>query len=144
MSNGNVFVNISGGQGGSGYMYEADSLGNVVWQYNAGGTPKAFRYECKYPGIIALLDNPCDTDNTSITEKILKNVSIYPNPSTGVFEISGVDTEFTVYISNVLGDEVLEQKHSLLDLSLFDGGLYFVKIIDKNGAVSVKTISLVK
>ena len=34
---------------GAGYMYEADSLGTVIWQYNAGGTQKAFRYECKHP-----------------------------------------------------------------------------------------------
>ena len=31
MSNGNIYVNASGGQGGAGLMYEVDSLGNIVW-----------------------------------------------------------------------------------------------------------------
>jgi hypothetical protein len=30
MSNGNIFVNASGGQGGAGVMYEVDSLGDIV------------------------------------------------------------------------------------------------------------------
>ena len=54
MSNGNIYVNASGGQGGAGVMYEVDSIGNLVWgPYNAS-SPKGFRYECDYPGIIAL------------------------------------------------------------------------------------------
>ena len=54
MSNGNIFVNASGGQGGAGVMYEVDSIGNLIWgPYNAS-SPKGFRYECDYPGIIAL------------------------------------------------------------------------------------------
>ena len=54
MSNGNIFVNASGGQGGAGVMYEVDSLENIVWgPYNAD-SQKGFRYECDYPGIIAL------------------------------------------------------------------------------------------
>ena len=36
MSNGNIFVNASGGQGGAGVMYEVDSLNNIIWgPYNA-------------------------------------------------------------------------------------------------------------
>ena len=54
MSNGNIYVNASGGQGGAGVMYEVDSLGNIIWgPYNAS-SQKGFRYECTYPGIIAL------------------------------------------------------------------------------------------
>ena len=35
-------------------MYEVDSLGNIIWgPYNAS-SQKGFRYECTYPGIIAL------------------------------------------------------------------------------------------
>ena len=51
---GNIYVNASGGQGGAGVMYEVDSLDNIVWgPYNAQ-SHKGFRYECDYPGIIAL------------------------------------------------------------------------------------------
>jgi hypothetical protein len=54
MSNGNIFVNASGGQGGAGVMYEVDSLDNIVWGPYQAGSQKGFRYECDYPGIIAL------------------------------------------------------------------------------------------
>ena len=53
MSNGNIYVNASGGQGGAGVMYEVDPVGNIVWGPYQAGSQKGFRYECDYPGIIA-------------------------------------------------------------------------------------------
>ena len=54
MSNGNIYVNASGGTGGAGVMYEVDAVGNIVWGPYNSQTQKGFRYECDYPGIIAL------------------------------------------------------------------------------------------
>tara|TARA_B100002052_G_scaffold190633_1_gene173755 strand:- start:21002 stop:22705 length:1704 start_codon:yes stop_codon:yes gene_type:complete len=65
MSNGNIFVNASGGQGGAGVMYEVDSLGNIVWGPYQAGSQKGFRYECDYPGIIALEPYMNNTSTTS-------------------------------------------------------------------------------
>ena len=146
MTNGNVFVNLSGGQGGSGYMYEADSLGNVVWQYNAGGTPKAFRYECKDPGIIALLDNPCEEENnTDLIEQEIEGTIVYPNPSNGIFEIKGLASgDFTIQIANAFGQLIKEQKTNTIDLTTYSDGLYFVKITEAEGNIKTKTVSLVK
>ena len=65
MSNGNIFINASGGQGGAGRMYEVDSTGNIIWgPYNAD-SHKGFRYECDYPGIIALEPYMINTSSTS-------------------------------------------------------------------------------
>ena len=64
MSNGNIFVNASAGGGGSGIMYEVDSLGAIVWGPTSGGL-KGFRYECDYPGIIALEPFMTNTSTTS-------------------------------------------------------------------------------
>ena len=145
MSNGNIFVNISGGQGGSGYMYEADSVGNIVWQYNAGGTPKAFRYECDDLGIIALLDNPCDSNNQSLTEEDLNQIVISPNPSSGLFNITGIQSrEFTITIVNTFGQMIKKQNSALIDLSDYPKGLYFINIEDANGISTLKTVSLTK
>ena len=80
MTNGNVFVNASGGQGGAGIMYEADSLGQVVWTYNGGGPAKAFRYECEYPGIINLLNNPCN-----VSWNCVNNNCVDPGNGTGTY-----------------------------------------------------------
>ncbi len=59
MSNGNIYVNASGGQQGAGVMYEVDSTGALIWGPHAAigsnnGSQKGFRYECNYPGILAL------------------------------------------------------------------------------------------
>ena len=145
MSNGNVFVNISGGQGGSGYMYEADSVGNVIWQYNAGGTPKAFRYECNDLGIIALLDNPCDINNQSLNEEDFNQVVISPNPSSGIFNITGIQSkEFTITIVNAFGQIIKKQNTTSVDLSDCSNGLYFINIVDANGVSTLKSVSLTK
>ena len=54
MSNGNIYINASGGQGGAGVMYEVDLSGNIIWGPYQAGSQKGFRYECNYPGIVAL------------------------------------------------------------------------------------------
>ena len=146
MSNGNVFVNLSGGQGGAGYMYEEDSLGNIVWQYNAGGngTPKAFRYECKHPGIAILLDNPCE-DETALSEQVLQKLSIYPNPSNGFFEVRGLESEdIMIQVTNASGVLITEQTSKKIDLTTCANGLYFVTVIDEKGNTNTQRISLVK
>lgn len=146
MTNGNVFVNLSGGQGGSGYMYEADPNGNVVWQYNAGGTQKAFRYECKHPGIAVLLDSPCeDQDETALSEQVLQNLSIYPNPSNGFFEVRGLDSQdIKIQVANAFGTLIVEQTSKSIDLTSCSNGLYLVTVIDQKGNTNTQSISLVK
>ena len=146
MSNGNVFVNMSGGQGGSGYMYEVDSLGNVVWLYNAGGTEKAFRYECKNPGIVALLgDDSCEENNTSISEEFPSSFVLAPNPSSGIFEvISELSQLKELRIINSFGQLIKEQTNPRVDLSNHPNGLYFVEIINQEGNLKLKSISLRK
>ena len=95
MSNGNIFVNASGGQGGAGVMYEVDDNGTIIWgPYNAD-TQKAFRYECDHPGIIALqpyMNSTLTTScfNTSNIEQLksIYNFDVYPNPSNDLFNLN--------------------------------------------------------
>ena len=92
MSNGNIYVNASGGQGGAGLMYEVDPTGNIVWGPHSAlgsnnGSQKGFRYECDYAGIIALKPymNTATTscfDVTEIHEDLDKShIFVYPNPA---------------------------------------------------------------
>jgi hypothetical protein len=132
MSNGNIYVNLAGGMGGAGYMYEATEDGDVIWQYNAG-TNKGFRYECDYPGIQALLTNPCD--NGSSVDKLEKlNITVFPNPSTGLFSLIGefgpAGPEWIV-VTDMMGNEILSEQYVLnLDLSDQAAGLYTITVID--------------
>lgn len=138
MSNGNTFVNLS-----KQYMYEVDSTGKVVWQYNGGGPAKAFRYECDYPGIMTLLNNPC---LLSVNETELLQLSIYPNPSNGVFTIDGMEAStYTIMAYNSLGKLVLTRKNEPeLDLSSFANGIYTLKVIQENGHTGSKSVALIK
>tara|TARA_B110000977_G_C10784090_1_gene379820 strand:- start:213 stop:650 length:438 start_codon:yes stop_codon:yes gene_type:complete len=145
MSNGNVFVNMSAGQGGAGYMYEADSMGNVVWLYNTEGTPKAFRYECKDLGIIALLDNPCALDDTAIDETNLSKVVVSPNPSNGVFSINGIgSSKYSVTVVNAFGQLIKKQTTAQIDLTDCANGLYFINIVNENGFSTLRSVSITK
>ncbi len=141
MSNGNTFVNVS-----RQYMYEVDSTGTIVWQYSEGPS-KAFRYECNDPGPVALLGvDGCGTVGIATLENAI-HVNIYPNPSTGVFEITGLEDEqnVNIWVTNVYGSTILETSDaSQFDLSDFVNGHYFVHIVMENGHVTSKKVALMK
>ena len=162
MSNGNIFVNASGGQGGAGVMYEVDSIGNLVWgPYNAS-SPKGFRYECNYPGIIALetfMTNTSSTscfDATPISENTLANeLTIFPNPTKDVVTINFETLtlqDININIINSLGQKVyassfnnnLGTLNEKVNLSSFSEGLYFVKITTDKGESVTERIAHIK
>ncbi len=140
MSNGNIFVNVA-----DEYMYEVDAQGNMVWQY-AAGPKKAFRYECDHPGIIELvgLDPSCSV--TVIENAEAENVALYPNPSTGVFNISGIPADESVSsieVYNMLGSLVLTASRSnTIDLSNAGNGFYFIAIVFESGDRITRKVSV--
>lgn len=131
MSNGNVFVCVA-----DEYMYEVDDQDNVVWQY-AAGPKKAFRYECDHPGIIELvgLDPSCSV--TVIDQAETDLISIYPNPSTGIFNISGIPTDVTISeitIHDMLGRQIFGvQSTNSIDLTDQANGFYFITLNFEGG-----------
>ena len=142
MSNGNIFVNTSGGQGGAGIMYEVDQNDNIVWQYNGGGPAKAFRYECENPGIISLLNNPCSVGIKNTEDS---KFSIYPNPSKGVFNIEDLSNSAFIKVFNAYGKLLpIKINNTELDLSNQPNGIYLVNIQDSNLGFYTKKIILDK
>jgi len=122
LPNGNVFVALSGR-----YMYEVDSLDNLVWQYNAGPM-KGFRYTCDDPGIIALLGpNPCGL-TTGLPDAIPgAHFGLYPNPTTGLVNLTGIDVGQLVgfTLMDAMGREVLRTKPGwTIDLGDNPDGVY--------------------
>jgi hypothetical protein len=135
MSNGNIYINASGGQGGAGVMYEVDSIGNLVWgPYNAS-SPKGFRYECDYPGIKALesymnTSNTSCFDATTITENTeIKNLVLYPNPALDHIIINDQDFK-EVY--NVMGVMVISTFDTKIDVNHLSSGIYYLRIANRN------------
>ena len=142
MTNGNTFVNVS-----NQYMYEVDSNGNTIWLYNSGPA-KAFRYECDYDGLAALLGaNPCNLA-TDIKEFSELSLNVFPNPTNGVFNIVGLSEtmiSYSVSVYDVYGKEVLFVSNaSKLDLSSFDSGIYMAHVMSEKGERIIKKISVIK
>jgi hypothetical protein len=133
MSNGNIYVNASGGQGGAGVMYEVDSLGTLIWgPYNAS-SPKGFRYECDYPGIIAL-ESYMNTATTSCftatsVHDIDDIISIFPNPTTDYLTIN-YEGEKEIY--NMLGVKIMITNNNEIDVRDLASGVYIVRLEEEN------------
>jgi hypothetical protein len=130
MPNGNTFVAISGG-----YMYEVNEAGTVVWQYNAGPA-KAFRYGCNDPGIIALLgENPCGL-TTDVPEPGQAPFAIYPNPTTGMLNLSGIEVSDLIafLVIDGMGREVKRtQPGWTVDVGDLPDGVYQVLLEHADG-----------
>lgn len=124
MSNGNIFVALS-----REYMYEVDSNDKIVWQYSASPA-KAFRFECDYDGIIALLgESPCGT--VSISDPSSETVELYPNPSTGFVQIGLTNTDelLQAEVYDLLGNRVFIQNSAqAMNLTELAKGVYTVKL----------------
>jgi uncharacterized repeat protein (TIGR03803 family) len=88
------------------------------------------------------------TDNniaTSVTNQnaVSESMSIYPNPTTGIFTISFVGAQNlepkNIEIYNVLGEQVLAetlrftQGDKVMDLSEQPSGVYFYRVVSENG-----------
>ncbi|MCP4125331.1 MAG: T9SS type A sorting domain-containing protein, partial [Bacteroidetes bacterium] len=139
MSNGNIFVNVA-----DEYMYEVDDQDNIIWQY-AAGPKKAFRYECDDAGIIALLGtDPCGL--TGIDEAEAELISIYPNPSSGVFQITGIPADETIsniIIHDLLGKQVYSvQNTNTFNLEHCSNGFYSMTMNFESGDRITRKISL--
>jgi hypothetical protein len=54
------------------------------------------------------------------------NLGVWPNPSTGVFQINGLGTNQTYQIANTTGQIILTSQSNSIDLSNFESGIYFL------------------
>lgn len=114
---------------GTGNRNRDFTAANVIWEF--------FR---KY-SLSTLTSTPsssCLTTSTGINESVSDNtVSIYPNPSTGIFYVqSKNNSNTTLTILNVLGITVLEKKivgsTEIIDLSTVPAGVYFYRVANQN------------
>jgi hypothetical protein len=137
MSNGNIYVNASSGQGGAGVMYEVDESGNIVWgPYNAQ-SQKGFRYECDYPGIIALEPFMTSTATTScfdattaiIENDEIENLFLFPNPAIDYITINNQGLK-TIY--NMMGVRVMSTYDTEININQLASGIYNLRVSNRN------------
>jgi len=84
--------------------------------------------------------------NPSGLEEEKSSISIYPNPTNGVFviELDAATEKYDITVYNVLGQTVLSTitntMVTTIDLSRFDKGIYTVELKDKNSVYIEKVI----
>lgn len=151
---------VSGANSGTAYLYEYN---NVFWEEifsieAAVPDDKVARVSLNAEGDIMAVGAPFNDANGSKSGCVKiynpsavnikemnssKDILIYPNPSKGVFSITGNTIE-TIEIINITGRIVKEivpqHSNSKVDLSLQLKGVYFVKIKSKTGTVTRKLI----
>ena len=85
-------------------------------------------------------------DVTSLSENVLDNLNIYPNPVKGDLNVE-CEAMTHITIANTLGQIVYDQDvdggSKLIDMSQYETGIYMVRIISENGA-TVKRVSVVR
>lgn len=159
------------------FIVKYDPLGNVLWAKKVGGTGTDYGFNCATDpngNIVAtghFTSSSMALGTTTLTNAgpggvtdmfVFKldgitgieeygfgnGISVYPNPSTGVVNISIIQPESLkikeLLIYNILGESILSQKNlpSLyqIDLSEETNGIYFIKLSTEKGTASKKII----
>ena len=109
-----------------------DKDGNVI--YESEGEMQA--------GVFMTFNNDCTLDITE-TGMEDENVTIYPNPTDGMVNISARNiNEVGVY--NLVGQEietfVTDENQCIIDMSDYNDGVYFVKVKTENEIITKKII----
>ena len=93
--------------------------------YNVGTHNLATSYAVPALSVVTLKTTFVDEVITAASNKQLNTISIHPNPTTGVVNLSQTST---YQVSNVLGEIVLSGKGSQVDLSSQNQGVYTLQI----------------
>ena len=73
------------------------------------------------------------TDGLLNTQEELFNVDIFPNPSSGKFNIKGSGIA-AIEVYDVLGRKIMNLPFtSIIDLSSQEAGMYYLSLLDENG-----------
>jgi hypothetical protein len=159
-----------GGNYGSGdyWVVKIDSIGNIEWEKNFGGSAVDFGYAINQTNdngfIISGLASSTDIDITNnigagdfwlvkldaITgiekQKANKRVSIFPNPTKGKFtiELENTSKNSLIVISDLVGKVIFSKTiidNTLqIDISNQPKGIYLVKIINGNNVTTQKIV----
>lgn len=84
-----------------------------------------------------------DNDALTVAErKDVKSISVYPNPTTGMFSIKSETLIDKVVVTNVVGEVVLISKSKQLNITSQPNGIYFVEVFTENKRFSEKVVLL--
>lgn len=164
--------NAAGANNFSVFITKYEPSGNVIWAKSAGnsGDSYGFSVTLDYLGNIYLVgryDSPISFESTSLPilgpndvfiakitsetlnreeNSISSGITIYPNPSSGIFKIQYASLNIqSCSIYNLMGaclfsQQIKDSNRINIDLSAQSKGIYFVEIIDENNNHSTKKV----
>jgi hypothetical protein len=134
---GGTYVWNPGGMAGSGPVVTPAATTTYTVVGTVNGCPSA-------PGMITVNVTTC----TGLEDLSTHNeISVYPNPSNGIFTVSSANNtgKLDVAVVNMLGQTVKSEnskdpKSVVIDMSTFSKGVYYLKIQMNDGSKLVKVI----
>ncbi len=118
------------------------SLYSASWRF----VGDAWTYISNYYDACPMIRACLPVEGVSANEEVASNISIYPNPSTGIVNINNVEGA-TIEVLNMVGQVVktIENAAAInsIDLSNNANGTYFVKVVNGN-EVSTTKINILK
>lgn len=132
----------------AGFNLQTDEAGAAVL-YLENGT---YEYTASYDDLIAMGTFTIEGESVYIENELAVSVneikdefSIYPNPGNGIFILNGA-TNSMIEICDIKGNLIYSksdiENNFAIDISANGPGLYFVKIIQNDGSISLKKIIL--
>jgi len=102
--------------------------GNDLWLFGGRNNNSFYNDFWKYT-----LDPTCPAcSTTDIKENYVNNFSLYPNPTSGIFNVRTSKQISQIEIFNFQGTIILNRsindKHINLDLTLFPDGIYYIRL----------------
>ena len=97
------------------------------------------------------LSEPFNFVSVALSESFISSISVYPNPNTGMFRLSGSIASkggITIDVVNLLGERIAVVFEGVsnpslnqdVDISNFANGVYFVRVVSTEGTVLKKVI----
>ncbi|WP_397364704.1 T9SS type A sorting domain-containing protein [Olleya sp. R77988] len=77
---------------------------------------------------------------SSATFDLESSITMYPNPTSDIINISSSNTIKNIEVFDFLGKRIIKTNQSQIDLSSFNSGLYLVKIKTDQGEITKKVI----
>ncbi len=119
------------------YRPSSETYFKLIPEYDLSYDPGIFREH----GLSVIFDLKMEA--VGISEPGTEKIRIFPNPSTGIFNIEGITGASSIVISNAFGVEILSMQinaDTQLDLSSQPSGIYIIRISSKVGVYFEKLV----
>lgn len=136
------------------HTYTADTIYNVCMKiYLASGDSCIYCHEIgkdylgniyRNPGFTINVQHGNVTAGISQNQKDKNTIAVFPNPTSGAFTIIAQENQYTLIVTNVLGEIIykseIQNMKTEIDFNKQSNGIYFLNIKTAHGIVSKKLI----